>query len=203
MDDLKEPSYRELFATASSDRKARLVACVIDWACLERNKAQIEGYGLTDHLLVVKPDSEEALFDEVYEADAKGKPWLGYMWETADPALLLDLVRLEETPFSDGCWYTTKTCAFKDSTILTAVHSSVPGQWPEVMHLLTNWGFNTAEYVSLFRWKGDNGATDEEAALHWLREEGDTWRAWVTEEAATRVQGALDAGWHPEGWPDQ
>ncbi len=203
VDDLKDPRYRELFATATSDGKARLVGCVVGWACETGNNAQIEGYGLTDHLQVVKPDSEAALFTELYDAYAKRKPWLGYMWGTADPALLLDLVQLEETPYSEECWYTTQACAFKDSTILTAVHSDVTGMRPEVIHLLTNWGFTTDEYQAVFQWMDANGATVEEAGLDWLMENGGTWRGWVTAEAAVGIQTALDAGVPAAGWPRQ
>ena len=199
MDDLKDPRYRELFATTNG--KARLVGCVVGWACETGNQAQIEGYGLTDHLQVVKPDSEADLFNELYDAYAKRKPWLGYMWGTADPALLLDLVQLEEPPYSDECWYTTQACAFKDSTILTAVHSEVTDMRPEVIHLLINWGFTTGEYQEVFRWMDSNGATVEEAALNWLMENGDTWRGWVTAEAVVGVQTALDAGVPAAGWP--
>ena len=199
VDDLKDPRYRELFATTNG--KARLVGCVVGWACETGNQAQIEGYGLTDHLQVVKPDSEADLFNELYDAYAKRKPWLGYMWGTADPALLLDLVQLEEPPYSDECWYTTQACAFKDSTILTAVHSEVTDMRPEVIHLLINWGFTTEEYQAVFRWMDSNGATVEEAALNWLMENGDTWRGWVTAEAVVGVQTALDAGVPAAGWP--
>ena len=201
VDDLKDPRYRELFATATSNGKARLVGCVIGWACETGNNAQIKGYGLIDHLQVVKPDSEADLFNELYDAYAKRKPWLGYMWGTADPALLLDLVQLEEPPYSDECWYTTQACAFKDSTILTAVHSEVTGMRPEVIHLLINWGFTTEEYQAVFQWMDTNGATVEEAALNWLMENGGTWRGWVTAEAEIGVKTALDAGVPAAGWP--
>ena len=42
------------------------------------------------------------MFAEVYGAYEKEEPWLGYMWGTGDPALKLDLVRLEEPPYSRG-----------------------------------------------------------------------------------------------------
>ena len=203
VDDLKDPRYRELFATASSDGRARLVACVLGWACAQGNDSQIEGYGLTDHLQLIRPDSEEAMFDQVYRAYAKREPWLGYMWGTADPALLLDLVRLEETPYSDECWFTTRACAFKDTTILISVHPGLRGRAPDVVHLLENWGFDTADYKDVLYWMEDNGATVEQAALSWLNEEGDTWRLWLTAEAGKGVQAALDAGRPAEGWPDQ
>ena len=201
VDDLKDPRYRELFATATTDGKARLIACVFGWACQEGNDAQIAGYGLDEHLKVIRPDSQEAMFAEVYGAYAKGKPWLGYMWGTADPSLLLDLVRLEEPPYSDECWFTTKACSFKDTTILTAVHSGLPGRAPALVHLLEQWAFDIGEYQSVLRWMDDNDATVEEAALNWLRKEGETWKFWVTEAAYVGVQAALAAAVDAEGWP--
>ena len=203
VDDLKDPRYRELFATAASDGKARLVACVIGWACEKGNNAQIDGYGLTGHLQVVRPDSQADLFDEVYDAYAKRKPWLGYMWGTADPAILLDLVRLEETPYSDACWFTNRACAFEDNTILIAVHSGLPGRAPEVYDFLTYWDFTTSEYQEVLRWMEDNSATPEQAAFNWLINGGGDWKAWVTAGAVARIQVSLNARRSAEGWPSQ
>ena len=48
----------------------------------------------------------------------------------------------------------------------------------------------------------DNNATVEQGARHWLNENADIWLCWMTEETATRVHVALDAGPVAEGWPD-
>ncbi len=69
--------------------------------------------------------------------------------------------------------------------------------------MLENWGFDTADYIAVFHWMEDNGATVEQAALNWLNKEGDTWRSWLTFEAGEGVQAALDAGRPAEGWPGQ
>ena len=203
VDDLKDPRYQELFATASSDGKARLFTCAVGWACQEINDAQIDGYDLTGHLQVVRPDSEQALFDGLYRAYAKREPWLGYMWGTADPAILLELVQLEETPYSDECWFTNRACAFKETTILIAVHSDLPSHTPEIYDFLTKWSFTTADYQGVLQWMEDNGAAVEQAALNWLKGEGDSWMQWVTEEARAGIQAALTAGVDAKGWPGQ
>ena len=203
VDDLKEPKFQELFSTDDSRGKARLVACVPGWSCELVNDAQIEGYGLTDYLHVIKPGSQDAMFSEVYGAYERGEPWLGYMWGTGDPALLLDLVLLEETPYSDECWYTTQACAFEDASILIAVHPTLPIRAPEVIDFLREWDFNISVYKGVAQWSDENDATVEEAALNWLMEEGDTWSAWVSGEAAAGVQAALDAGEEAEGWPEE
>ena len=202
VDDLKDPKYQELFSTDDSRGKARLVACVPGWSCELVNDAQIEGYELTDYLHVIKPGSQDAMFSEVYGAYERGEPWLGYMWGTADPALLLDLVLLEETPYSDECWFTTQACAFEDASILIAVHPELPVRAPDVIEFLRNWDFNIEVYKAVAQWTDANDATVEEAAMAWLENEGDLWMSWVSDEAAAGVQAALDAGMEAEGWPD-
>ena len=109
--DLLKPEFQELFATDDSRGKARHVACLIGWSCELVNTAQIEAYGLVDGLHVINPGSQEAMFADLYAAYENQEPWLGYMWGTGDPALKLDLVRLEEPPYSQECWDTDKACA--------------------------------------------------------------------------------------------
>ena len=203
IDDLKDPQFQELFSTDDSRGKARLVACVPGWSCELVNDAQITGYELEEYLHVIKPGSQDAMFAEVFGAYEQNEPWLGYMWGTADPALLLDLVLLEETPYSDECWFTTKACAFEDASILIAVHPALPTRAPDVIDFLRNWEFNISVYKAVAQWTDQNDANAGEAALNWLKEEGDTWSTWVTPEAATAVQAALDSGLEAEGWPDE
>ena len=87
------------------------MSCVIGWACEIVNAAQVTGYGLDDHVQIVNPGDAATANADLYGAYEKREPWLGYQWGTNDPALVLDLVRLEEPACSDECWFTTKACA--------------------------------------------------------------------------------------------
>ena len=204
VDDLKDPKFQELFSTADSRGKARLVACVPGWSCELVNDAQIAGYGLEEYLHVIKPGSQDAMFAEVTGAYEKREPWLGYMWGTADPALLLDLVLLEETPYTDECWYTTQACAFQDATILIAVHPTIPPRAPDVVDFLRKWNFTLDIYKGVVQWSAANSeATTEDAAVTWMEANSDVWSAWVTDDAAAKVNAALAAGEKAEGWPDE
>ena len=90
VEDLKDERFKALFATPETGGKARLVSCVIGWACEEVNAVQVEGYGLEDHVHIMTPGDGAALNADLYGAYEKGEPWLGYQWGTNDPALLLD-----------------------------------------------------------------------------------------------------------------
>ena len=203
IDDLREEQYKALFATAETGDKARLVNCVIGWACEAVGAQQIESYGLSDHVYVVNPGSGAALYADLYGAYEKGEPWLGYMSRTDDPALLLDLVRLEEPPYSDECWAATKACAYVDTTMLIAVRPWLMERAPDVVEVLRAYSINVEIYKEIFAWMTANEASENDAALWWLATYPDVWGGWVTEAAAAAVRQALEAGELPDGWPSQ
>ena len=203
VEDLKEDRFKELFATSETGGKARLVSCVIGWACEEVNAQQIESYGLSDHVHVINPGDGAAGNADLYGAYEKQEPWLGYQWGTNDPALLLDLVRLEEPAYSDECWATTKACAYEDATILIGINTELNHRAQDVIAMLGNWGFNLERFKEVVKWQSDNpDASNNDAALWWLNNNAELWSAWVTADAAAAIQAALDANEIPEGWPE-
>ena len=203
VEDLKDEKFKELFASAETGGKARLVSCVIGWACEEVNAAQIAGYGLSDHVEIINPGDGAAANADLFGAYQKGEPWLGYTWGTAEPALVLDLVRLDEPAYSDACWFTTKACAYKDATILIAVHPDVITDAPDVVAMLREWTFDVGKYREVAAWLGDNPDADaNDGALWWLIGNEDVWSTWVTEDAASAISKALDDGETPDGWPE-
>ncbi len=204
VDDLTDPQYKELFATAETGDKARLVSCVIGWSCEDVNAKQIAGYGLSDHVEVVNPGDGAALNADLYGAYEREEPWLGYQWGTNDPALKLDLVRLEEPAYSDECWFTTKACAYEDATILIAVYPDLPGRAPDVLEMLRKWDFNIGIYKAVVQWQDANPDADvKQTALWWLNDNDDIWTEWVTDDAATAIKAALAAGDEADGWPSE
>ena len=204
VDDLKDDKFKALFASAESGGKARLVSCVIGWACEEVNAKQIEGYGLSDHVHIVNPGDGAAANADLYGAYERKEPWLGYQWGTNNPPLLLDLVRLEEPAYSDECWFTTKACAYEDATILIAVHPDIPSRAPDVVAMLRNWGMTIEDYKNVANWLSDNpDATTNDSALWWLKGNESIWSGWVTSDAAASISAALAANEIPDGWPTE
>ena len=204
VEDLKDQQFKDLFKTAETGDKARLVSCVIGWACEEVNAAQVIGYDLTDHVEIVNPGDGAALNADLYGAYERQEPWLGYQWGTNDPALKLDLVRLTEPAYSDQCWFTTKACAYEDATILIAVNPDLPAAAPDVIDVLRKWDFNIDIYKAVVRWGAENPDADTNAtALWWLNSNADIWGGWVTAEAMDAINAALAEGKTPEGWPTE
>lgn len=204
VEDLKNPFYRSLFATPETRGKARLVSCIIGWSCELVNAAQVEGYGLSEHIHIVNPGDGAALNADLYGAYERREPWLGYMWRTADPPLKLDLVRLEEPAYSDECWATTKACAYQDATIIIVVNSDFPATAPDFADVLRKWDFDVDRvFKPIVAWQDENDTSDVNAsALWWLSSHSHIWREWVTADAAVAINAALAAGETACGWPD-
>ncbi len=202
VEDLKDDQYKELFATPETGGKARLVSCVIGWSCEEVNAAQVIGYALEDHVHVINPGDGAALNADLYGAYEKGEPWLGYQWGTNEPALLLDLVRLEEPAYNDQCWDMDKACAYEDATIMIGVNSDLLTAAPDVIDMLRVWDLNINLYKDIAAWQTENSdASSNDVALWWLISKSDIWSAWVTDDAAAAIQAALEANEIPDGWP--
>ena len=202
IEDLKDDKFKELFTTSETGGKARLVSCVIGWACEEVNAEQIESYGLSEHVYVINPGDGAAANADLYGAYEKKEPWLGYQWGTNDPGLLLDLVRLEEPPYSDECWASGKACAYEDSTILIGINTEINDRAPDVVDMLGEWGFNIDRFKEVAAWQSDNPDADiNDAALWWLKGNTDVWAEWVTDEAEAAIMEALEANQTPDGWP--
>ena len=202
VEDLKNPQYRGLFTTATSGGKARLVSCVQGWQCEADNAAQVQGYGLSDHVEIYNPPSNHALDDDLLNAYANRQPWLGYQWASNEPTARLELVRLSEPPYSHACWSTTKACAYEEDLILVAANTELPNSAPDVVAMLRKWDFSVdTVYKDIARWRLANPDADiNTTALWWLNNHSSVWSRWVTGGAATSIQAALNAGEIPDGW---
>ena len=177
---------------------------MIGWSCEEVNAAQIEAYGLTDHVHVINPGDGAAANADLYGAYERGEPWRGYQWGTNDPAVELELVTLEEPPYSDECWFTTKACAYEPATILVAVHPDLLAETPELIAVLRAWDMNIERYAAVGKWRRQNPEADiNDTALWWLNNNRDVWSGWVSAEAADRIYEALQEGRTPQGWPEE
>ena len=79
--------FKDLFVTAESKGKARLVSCVAGWACEKTNADQVAAYGLDDSIELVTPGSSAALFADLEGAYERKEPWLGYLWGPTQDSL--------------------------------------------------------------------------------------------------------------------
>ena len=177
-----------------------LVTCPGGWSCSRISFEQVAGHGLADAVQVVVPESEAALHRGLYAAYDKGEAWLGYLDNIMAPSLELELVRLEEPPYSDLCWLTDKACAYERTLALIMTASDLPARAPELADMLRRWGLTIEDYTELALWRLEHDASHAEAAFWWLDEREAVWGDWVSEAAAAMIRLALDNGEGAAGW---
>ena len=185
------PQFKELFATAETGGRARLVSCPAGWECEKTNEAQVEAYGLQGSIDLINPGSQDALFASLNGAYIKGDPWLGYLWGPTKIASELDLTLLEEPPCADGAGPETG-CGYPPANILIAVNPELRDRAPEVIQFLEKFTLTSKIEGETEVWMGDNDATTEEAAV-WFLKNQDVWVKWVPENVAANVRDALAA----------
>ena len=113
-------------------------------------------------------------------------------------------MRLEEPPYTDECWFTTKACGYEDATILIAVHPDLISNAPDIITMLRSWDFNIDVYKEVASWQSENeGASANDAALWWLKGNTAVWSGWVSDDAATAIEAALEDNETPDGWPSE
>ena len=193
VEDLRD--HMELFVTPDSNGKARLINCPPGWACEGVNTRQVESYGLSDVVELTNPGSGSALQAEVHAAFLKKEPVLFYYWGPTTFSFQMETELggyyfLEEPEYNEECWANNNACAYPLAEVVIAVHTDIKESAPDVIEMLGKWDWNFTNQRSAETYFAETGAEYAEVAVWWLQN-NDSWRAWVTPEAADKIAAAL------------
>ena len=189
------PDYMELFVTADSKGKARLLGCIPGWECEKVNEKKITAYNLEDSVELVNPGSGEALAAEILSAFENEEDVLFYYWgpTTLSHKLATEFdgyVLLEEPEYSVECWEADSGCAYPTAEVLISVRTELLDSAPDVVEVLRNWDWSASNQLVAEGYFVDTGAEYGEVATWWLAN-NDSWKSWVTSEAVTKIEAAL------------
>ena len=194
VEDLKD--HMELFVTPDSNGKARLLTCIPGWACEAVNAAQVEAYGLSDVVELVNPGSDSALQSEIRAAFLKEEPVLFYYWGPTTFSFELEtqlggFYFLEEPEYNEECWE-TRACAYPVAEVVIAVNTGIKDSAGDVVDMLSKWDWNFNNQRQAETYFSESGGEYADVAIWWLQN-NDSWREWVTADAAEKVAAALAA----------
>ncbi len=193
--DITDEDFIHLFVAPGKELerepKAVFMTCPVDTECHDINLAKLKAYKIADDLEIIVPTSFGALQDSLERAYQNQRPWVGYMWGPSRLSEELDLTILNEPKYSEGCWATTKGCAYPTARVLVAVHPSMLEIAPDVVRFLRRWDFTARRLIGSEKWMEDNNATVEETAIFFLKTWPSNWTKWVPNDVAQRVQAAL------------
>ncbi len=185
------PQYASLFRDPEQPDKGRFYNCIIGWRCEEINNVKLEVYGLTDYFTNFLPGTAVALATSMEGAYLRGEPWVGYYWSPTWVLGKLDMIRLEEPPYSDACWdvleanvdtpeKATEACAYPASTAVIALGKNYKDQASdEIVAFLNAIDTPSALINKILAHMQETDASPAEAAMHFLETEKDVWTGWL------------------------
>jgi ABC-type proline/glycine betaine transport system substrate-binding protein len=187
------PQYASLFRDPEEPNKGRLYNCVIGWYCEGINNVKMEAYGLNASFTNFRPGTGVALEATMEAAFVRGEPWLGYYWEPTGILGRLDMLRLEEPPYSDACFAemnalaeantperATVACDYPIVVAVVALGSRFAGAIPGPLEaFLDAFYLPTATINELLAFIEANDASTLEAATAFMRAQPEVWGAWL------------------------
>ena len=174
--------------------------CPEGWGCRVVNDNLIRALDLPDSgLEVFNHGSGETLATSIAAAYEAQEPWFGYYW--APTALLgrYDMVKVELGEIDEDVHLNNANpevddpgvSDFPPAAVLTSVTSDFAERQPDLTEFLRAMTFDVDLMNSLLAWMDANNANAEEAAVHFITTEGDTWSEWLNADARDRLSALL------------
>ena len=211
VNDMKRADIAALFADPEAPRKGRMTSCISGWTCYTINLVKHNVYGLNEFYTNFDPGSGGALDAAIAGGFKKGKPVFSYYWEPTGLMGKVDLVKLKEPAYEQGCWDEMTTvvedikkngpevykptcaCAYVDMALTKAASTkfaSKPANKP-VLDFIKAYTIPTALVnSSLAFYMDESGGDMEETAKNFLSS-SKIWESWVPANVAKKVKAAL------------
>ncbi|MDA8484564.1 ABC transporter substrate-binding protein [Pseudomonas resinovorans] len=172
--------YAELFRDPEEPGKGRFYNCPAGWTCELDNSEMLKSYGLEEKFTNFRPGTGPALDAAVLSSYRRGEPILFYYWSPTPLMGQADLVKLEEKPGVD-----------KSVTIQVGLSKTFHDEAPELVAVLEKVNLPidllNQNLAKMAKEKMDSA----DLAKVFLKEHPEVWRAWVSEDAAKKIEAAL------------
>lgn len=175
--------------------------CPAGWGCDTINNNNLIAAGMAEAGIErFQHGSGETLATSIAAAYEAQEPWFGYYWAPTSVLGTYPMVMVETAPYSeelhscnleDECGKPGLS-AYPRADVLTVASAGFVAREPEAAELLRNLSFTNEQMNSLLSWQEINGASYEEAAVHYLINYKDVWSEWISAEAAEKLSDLLN-----------
>lgn len=177
----------------------------VGWGCEHANRNMFKAWGMADKGWELEnPGSGEgqsAIIIDAYESDSN---WLGYYWTPTAVAIGNELVALDfDRDFVGSeewgkCYSNAQPagdCEYRETSysiadVVTLVTGDLEDKYPEAYDYIVARTISMAALGAADA-KMSAGMTAAEVAIWYLNNHEDEWAAWVSEDVADAVRGAL------------
>ena len=196
----------QLFQDPDNPAKGIFYNCIRGWSCGPVNEVKFEAYGLTRHYTLMTPPSDKALEAVFDKAQENHQPVFGYYWAPTSLAGSYDWYILKEPPYTDQCWKKVmaavedpnlrplaSACAYESPSVDKVANSQLLKKAPDVVVMVRKMEVGTDALNRELGWARKNNVSDWNAvAVHYLRNNEETWKTWVTPGAYAGIKKALE-----------
>lgn len=189
VEDLK--NYPDVFVDPEDSSKGRIINGPTGWAVEEAITEKFETYGLDETMNNFIPGSDSAAVADLVNHYENGEAWVGYYWSPTWVTAKYDLTLLEEPEFDQEVWDENKGTEFPPNDVVIGVHKDMPDQASDIVDFLSNYETSSDLTEEALNYMEETDASEEEAAIWWMKEFEDVWTEWIDEDTAEKVKDAI------------
>lgn len=172
--------YASVFKDQEEPSKGRFYNCPAGWTCELDNSQMLKDYGLEASYTNFRPGTGPALDAAVLSSYKRGEPILFYYWTPTPLMGQVDLVKLEEKPGVD-----------KSVSIKVGLSRTFHDQAPELVEVLAKVNLPIELLNQNLARMSKERIESPKLAKIFLKEHPEVWQAWVSEDAAKKINAAL------------
>ncbi|QXH33724.1 ABC transporter substrate-binding protein [Pseudomonas muyukensis] len=197
VDDLKR--YPEVFKDPEAPGKGRFLNSPSGWTSETVNSQKLKAYGLDGLYNNFRSGSGAALDAEITSAIRRGQPVLFYYWSPTPLMGRYQLVRLEEPPFDAAAWATLSDAANPQpqgsrslpAKLSIGVSKAFRDNYPQLVAVFEKVDLPIATLNKALAHMNETRQKPREAAIAFLRDNPQVWKAWLPAENAAKVEAGL------------
>ncbi|NLY84253.1 MAG: ABC transporter substrate-binding protein [Acholeplasmataceae bacterium] len=186
--DLKR--YSHIFVDEENPSKGRIYGAIPGWAIDEVLFKKFNYYKLNENFNYFRPGSEATMNASFVTAYEKGMPIVGYNWEPTWISGKLDLVLLEDAPYTVEGFKEGKTAA-RSVPVVIAANKKLLQKAPEFVEFLKKYRTSSALTAEALAYIADNKASYDDAAIHFLKKHDELLDKWLPAEKAKAVRAGI------------
>ena len=199
VDDLKR--YKDVFRDQEDPARGRFLNSPTGWTSEIVNSQKLKAYGLDKDFVNFRTGSGAALDAEVSSSIRRAKPVLFYYWSPTPLIGRYKLIKLEEPAFDAEAWKTLadannpnpKGTRSLPAKLAIGVSAPFKAQYPQLVEFYEKVDFPIDLLNTTLAQMSEKRTEPRKAAEAFLREQPQIWQAWVTPEAAKKVDAALNS----------
>ncbi|MGX0977638.1 glycine betaine/proline transport system substrate-binding protein [Roseovarius sp. MBR-51] len=173
------------FATPETGESGRFLGGPVDW--LKHDQERVDGLGM--NFKVVNAGSAAALWAELGSAEKTKTPIVLFNWTPNFAEAVWPGEFVEFPEWVEGCDKDPAVGPNPDKTydcgnpangyLKKAAWDGMKDKWPDAYTMLTKISFTNPQIAEMAKLVDIDEMEPEEAATHWLEDNGDVWKVWT------------------------